>query len=98
MIYNPTAATGERFLTEGIPEQDIPRMYHSTATLLPDGSIMLGMSPSYFSKAMALLTYYPAQLGQIPMMVRCRLQTRCLIPLSTGAVFSVFLVCGWPLN
>jgi hypothetical protein len=59
MIYDPTAPTGERFSTEGIPEQDIPRMYHSTATLLPDGSIMLGMSPSYFTKAVALLTYSP---------------------------------------
>jgi hypothetical protein len=42
MIYDPAAPAGSRFSSEGLMASKIPRMYHSTATLTPDGTVMLG--------------------------------------------------------
>jgi hypothetical protein len=44
VIYDPMAPIGHRFSSEGIPATTIPRMYHSTASLTPNGSILLGKS------------------------------------------------------
>jgi hypothetical protein len=44
MIYDPLAPAGQRFSSDGIPATTIARMYHSTASLTPNGSIMLGVS------------------------------------------------------
>ncbi|GAA6042383.1 hypothetical protein JCM8097_004487 [Rhodosporidiobolus ruineniae] len=45
-IYNGSAPAGSRWNTD-FPESSIPRMYHSSATLLPDGSVLVaGSSPS----------------------------------------------------
>lgn len=47
LLYRPSAPANQRFSSEGIPASGIPRLYHSTATLLPDGSIMIaGSSPN----------------------------------------------------
>ncbi|KAJ7800826.1 glyoxal oxidase N-terminus-domain-containing protein [Mycena olivaceomarginata] len=47
VVYDPTGATGRRFSSQGIPASTIPRMYHSTATLTPNGSILLaGSNPN----------------------------------------------------
>jgi len=46
-IYTPNAPLGRRFSDEGLPTTDIPRMYHSSATLTPMGNIMLaGSNPN----------------------------------------------------
>ena len=46
LLYDPAAAAGSRFLTT-LPQSTVPRMYHSTATLLPDGRVMLtGSNPN----------------------------------------------------
>lgn len=37
VVYDPTAAAGSRWSRDGLTASTIPRMYHSTATLLPDG-------------------------------------------------------------
>ncbi|KDQ20478.1 hypothetical protein BOTBODRAFT_169228 [Botryobasidium botryosum FD-172 SS1] len=39
LVYNPAAPAGQRFSRAGLSNSTIPRMYHSSATLLPDGSI-----------------------------------------------------------
>ncbi len=45
--YNHSAASGSRFSTSGLPESTIPRLYHSSATLLPDGSVFVaGSNPN----------------------------------------------------
>ncbi|KAJ7206664.1 glyoxal oxidase N-terminus-domain-containing protein [Mycena pura] len=47
VVYNPTAPAGQRFSSEGIPASTIPRLYHSSATLTPNGSILLaGSNPN----------------------------------------------------
>ena len=47
VLYRPNAPLGERFDSEGMPTSDIPRLYHSSATLVPDGRIMIaGSNPN----------------------------------------------------
>lgn len=48
LIYDPNAAPGRRFTVAPI-SSNIPRMYHSTATLIPDGSILLGKHSAFFT-------------------------------------------------
>ncbi|CAG8982159.1 hypothetical protein HYALB_00003251 [Hymenoscyphus albidus] len=42
MIYNPSAPAGSRFTN--LPVTTIPRMYHSVATLLPSGEVLVAGS------------------------------------------------------
>lgn len=47
VLYRPDAPLGERFNSEGMPTSNIPRLYHSSATLVPDGRIMIaGSNPN----------------------------------------------------
>ncbi|CAE6414204.1 unnamed protein product [Rhizoctonia solani] len=47
VLYDPKAPAGRRFSSEGMPSSSIPRLYHSVATLTPDGSIMIaGSNPN----------------------------------------------------
>ena len=47
VYYNPRAPFGQRFSKVGMPTSDIPRMYHSGATLVPDGRIFIaGSNPN----------------------------------------------------
>lgn len=56
-IYNPNAASGSRWSTAGLSSSNIPRLYHSTALLLPDGSVMIaGSNPNI---DVNLTTTYP---------------------------------------
>jgi hypothetical protein len=56
-IYNPTAPPGKRWSTAGLSSSTIPRLYHSTALLLPDGSVMVaGSNPN---ADVNLTTVYP---------------------------------------
>ncbi|KAH7104250.1 DUF1929-domain-containing protein [Auriculariales sp. MPI-PUGE-AT-0066] len=43
-IYDPSAPAGQRWSSEGLGASQIPRLYHSTAVLLPDGSVMIAGS------------------------------------------------------
>ncbi|KAI9441191.1 glyoxal oxidase [Lactarius indigo] len=46
-IYNPNAPSGSRWSTAGLGSSSIPRLYHSSALLLPDGSVMIaGSNPN----------------------------------------------------
>jgi Domain of unknown function (DUF1929) len=44
LIYNANAPAGSRFSAAGLSPSTIPRMYHSSAILLPDGSVMVAGS------------------------------------------------------
>lgn len=47
VLYDPSAPLGHRFSTPSIPPSHIPRVYHSCATLTPDGDIMVvGSNPN----------------------------------------------------
>ena len=47
VLYRPDAPLGQRFTSDGMPTSDIPRLYHSSATLVPDGRIMIaGSNPN----------------------------------------------------
>ncbi|KAL5507236.1 hypothetical protein ACEPAH_6692 [Sanghuangporus vaninii] len=46
-MYDPNAAAGSRWSQDGLSPSTIPRMYHSSATLLPDGSVFVtGSNPN----------------------------------------------------
>jgi len=37
LVYDPSKPVGSRMSSAGFTASNIPRMYHSSATLLPDG-------------------------------------------------------------
>ncbi|KAF8060640.1 copper radical oxidase variant A [Lyophyllum atratum] len=43
-LYDPSAPKGKRWSNAGLGNSPIPRMYHSSAILLPDGSVFVGGS------------------------------------------------------
>jgi len=46
-IYDPNAPLGTRWSNEGLLSSEVERMYHSSAILLPDGSVMVsGSNPN----------------------------------------------------
>ena len=46
-IYDPSAPAGQRWSTEGLATSDIPRLYHSSALLLPSGAVIVaGSNPN----------------------------------------------------
>ncbi|KAF7311483.1 Copper radical oxidase [Mycena kentingensis (nom. inval.)] len=47
VLYDPTSLQGSRFSRAGMPTSNIPRMYHSVATLTPRGDVMIaGSNPN----------------------------------------------------
>jgi hypothetical protein len=72
VLYQPAAAPGKRFV-QGLPESDIPRMYHSTATLTPNGEIMIaGSNPNLDRSEIAYGTEYRVEWLRPPYMGRQR--------------------------
>ncbi|PON90784.1 1,4-alpha-glucan-branching enzyme [Trema orientale] len=58
LLYRPDQPVGLRFMT--LNPGTVPRMYHSTANLLPDGRVLIaGSNPHYFYKFEA---EYPTEL------------------------------------
>jgi hypothetical protein len=56
-IYDPNAPAGSRWSSAGLGSSNIPRLYHSSAILLPDGSVMVaGSNPNI---DVNLTTVYP---------------------------------------
>ncbi|KZT26562.1 copper radical oxidase [Neolentinus lepideus HHB14362 ss-1] len=47
VLYNPSAPNGQRFSSQSLPTSNIPRLYHSVATLTPNGDVMIaGSNPN----------------------------------------------------
>ncbi|KAI0664680.1 copper radical oxidase [Cubamyces menziesii] len=47
VLYSPSGPPGQRFSSAGMPTSNIPRLYHSVATLTPNGDIMVaGSNPN----------------------------------------------------
>jgi hypothetical protein len=73
VIYNPTAAVGERFSTEVIPTSSIPRLYHSVATLTPSGNVMIaGSNPNLDRSEVKYGTEYRVEWLGPPYMLQDR--------------------------
>ncbi|TFK16812.1 copper radical oxidase [Coprinopsis marcescibilis] len=64
ILYSPSAAAGHRWSSDGFSASTIPRMYHSSATLLADGSVMVsGSNPnSDFNSGARYPTEYRTEL------------------------------------
>jgi hypothetical protein len=58
VLYNPNGAAGARFQT--LTGTDIPRVYHSTANVLPDGSVLVAGSNTH--QFYTLTGYLPTEL------------------------------------
>lgn len=69
VLYKPEGAAGARFQT--LAGSAIPRVYHSTANLLPDGSVMVAGSNThqfytlagYLPTELRIEHFYPPYLG-----------------------------------
>ncbi|THU91855.1 hypothetical protein K435DRAFT_673254 [Dendrothele bispora CBS 962.96] len=74
VIYDPSAAPGHRFSSDGIPATTIPRMYHSTSSLTPNGSVLLaGSNPnSNFTTDQKFSTEYRYEFYSPPYMFQPR--------------------------
>jgi len=66
-IYNPNMPAGQRWSNQGLGNSQIPRLYHSSAILLPDASVMIaGSNPNidynntaYYSTEYRAEVFYP---------------------------------------
>ncbi|KAJ2915272.1 hypothetical protein MD484_g5153, partial [Candolleomyces efflorescens] len=64
ILYDPKAPAGSRWSRNGFSASTIPRMYHSSAVLLPDGSVMVsGSNPNAdFTTGVKFSTEYRTEL------------------------------------
>jgi hypothetical protein len=61
-LYDPAAPAGQRWITEALGASTIPRLYHSSATLLPDGSVFIaGSNPGADVTAASDTVRYPTE-------------------------------------
>ncbi|KAF8211931.1 copper radical oxidase [Mycena galopus ATCC 62051] len=75
VLYNPSAPNGSRFSTAGLPASPIPRLYHSVATLVPDGRVMIaGSNPNLDRSAVMYGTEYRVEWLSPPYMTKERPQ------------------------
>jgi len=73
ILYDPRAPLGQRFSSEGMPTSEIPRMYHSVATLTPNGDIMIaGSNPNLDRSAVTFGTEYRVEWLKPPYMSQGR--------------------------
>ncbi|KDN33568.1 hypothetical protein RSAG8_13341, partial [Rhizoctonia solani AG-8 WAC10335] len=73
VLYNPAAASGSRFSSVGMPTSNIARLYHSVATLLPDGRVMItGSNPNPDVETRKYRTEYQVEYISPPYMTKTR--------------------------
>ncbi|KDQ18009.1 hypothetical protein BOTBODRAFT_171700 [Botryobasidium botryosum FD-172 SS1] len=73
VVYDPEAPEGQRFNREGMPSSNIPRLYHSVATLTPNGTIMVaGSNPNLDLSTTAYQTEYRVEWIYPPYMFKPR--------------------------
>ena len=69
VLYSPVAPIGQRFSSGGMPTSNIPRLYHSVATLTPNGDIMVaGSNPNLDRSEVEYGTEYRVEWVQPPYM------------------------------
>ncbi|KAG7092705.1 hypothetical protein E1B28_009035 [Marasmius oreades] len=69
VLYDPLLPPGSRFSSEGLPSSSIPRLYHSVASLTPQGNIMIaGSNPNLDRSEVAYGTEYRAEWLNPPYM------------------------------
>lgn len=72
VLYDPSAPAGKRF-DSSLPTSDIPRLYHSVASLTPNGSIMIaGSNPNLDRSNTKYQTEYRVEWLSPPYMSRAR--------------------------
>nr|ATV82122.1 copper radical oxidase [Strobilurus tenacellus] len=94
VLYDPNAAAGSRFSTSGLPTSTIARMYHSTSSLTPNGSIVLaGSNPNDDVTTVKYATEYRLEFLSPPYLGRPR-PTYTGLPATVkyGLVFNLSLV------
>ncbi|KAG7446827.1 uncharacterized protein BT62DRAFT_967591 [Guyanagaster necrorhizus] len=73
VVYDPSAPAGGRFSDVGIPATNIARLYHSTASLTPNGTIMLaGSNPNDDVTTTKYPTEYRMEFYSPPYMAKPR--------------------------
>ncbi|KAK0457544.1 glyoxal oxidase N-terminus-domain-containing protein [Desarmillaria tabescens] len=73
VVYDPSAPAGSRFSSAGIPATNIARVYHSTVSLTPNGTIMLaGSNPNVDVTTTKYPTEYRMEFYSPPYMARPR--------------------------
>lgn len=73
VLYNPVAPPGQRFLSAGMPTSQIPRLYHSVATLTPNGDVMVaGSNPNLDRSEVMYGTEYRVEWFKPPYMTMDR--------------------------
>ncbi|KAF9485814.1 copper radical oxidase, partial [Pholiota conissans] len=67
-IYNPNAPAGSRWSNKGLQASTIPRLYHSSAILLPDASVLIaGSNPNIdYNISTIFPTTYAAEIFYPP--------------------------------
>jgi Glyoxal oxidase N-terminus len=69
VLYDPVAPPGQRFLSAGMPTSQIPRLYHSVATLTPNGDVMVaGSNPNLDRSEVMYGTEYRVEWFKPPYM------------------------------
>jgi hypothetical protein len=77
VLYTPSAPRGARFSSAGMPTSNIPRMYHSVATLTPMGNIMIaGSNPNLDRSEIEYGTEYRVEWLNPPYMAKARPQIK----------------------
>ncbi|KAG8714132.1 hypothetical protein FRC08_012322 [Ceratobasidium sp. 394] len=73
LLYDPAAPAGSRFSSTGMPTSGIARLYHSVATLLPDGRVMIaGSNPNVDVETRKYRTEYQVEYISPPYMTKTR--------------------------
>jgi hypothetical protein len=85
VLYDPLAKLGQRFSSEGMPTSRIPRLYHSVATLTPDGVIMIaGSNPNLDRSEVEYGTEYRVEWLSPPYMQKNRPSWDSAVPTMIG--------------
>ncbi|KAJ6525710.1 putative copper radical oxidase [Mycena capillaripes] len=73
VLYTPSASRGGRFSSFGMPTSQIPRLYHSVATLTPSGTVMIaGSNPNLDRSEIKYGTEYRVEWLSPPYMAKVR--------------------------
>ena len=71
VLYDPLADSGDRFSSDGMPTSTIPRLYHSVASLTPNGSVVIaGSNPNLDRSNEAYGTEYRVEWLEPPYMAQ----------------------------